>query len=148
MRRVFAGLAVCSLVFGLAFALADMLGAMLRATDDPMALPTWGALGSRTFLASLFAASVLIIIGRPVYLVLKGYNRWHHAVIGAFAIAFVFDFSLSVWLLAAQSPEAVVLAGVPGLLREAIKNGLLGALAGYAYWRVARPDRAAALTPP
>jgi hypothetical protein len=148
MRRVLAGLVVCSLVFGLAFALVDMLGAMLRATERPWDLLSWRALASQAFLATLFAGSVLVIIGRPVYLVLKSRNRWHHAVIGAFAIAFVFDFCISVWLLAAQSPEAALLARMPVLLREAGLIAALGALAGLAYWLVARPDRAAALIPP
>jgi Ni/Fe-hydrogenase subunit HybB-like protein len=140
MRRVFAGLLVCSLVFGLAYAALEMASEMVGAAD-PWAVLTWRALASKTFLAMLFALSVLIIIGRPVFLVLKTRHRRRHAVLGAAAIAFVVDFCIALWLLAAQSPDAAVMAAVPDVFVEALRMAALGAIAGYAYWLIARPDR-------
>ncbi|MDX2143105.1 MAG: hypothetical protein SFV19_07100 [Rhodospirillaceae bacterium] len=148
MRRVFAALLICSLAFGVAHAVLDQTLAAWRAVDHPLDALSWRALASQTFLATLFAVTVLIIIGRPVFLVLKTRHRWHHAVIGGFAIALVVDVGLSAWLVAAQSPEASLAAAVPGLLMNGLRSSLVGALAAYVYWRIARPDRMAALTPP
>lgn len=143
MRRAILGLLACALVFGAGYAAIDMAVTLVTAADPAAALSVRKAVN--VFLgATLLSATALAIFGRAAYLVLARFNQWRHAVVGGLALGFVMNFIISFALLAARTVDGSVLAQVPGLLPEAVKVAAVGALAGYVYWRIARPDRTTA----
>ncbi|MDX2224110.1 MAG: hypothetical protein SFV21_15275 [Rhodospirillaceae bacterium] len=142
MGRAILGLLACALVFGAGYAVVDAVAALWAAADPAAALSVRKAVNA--FLgATLLSATTLAILGRAAFLILARFNRWPHAVIGGLALAFTMNFGIALALLVARTFEGPVLDQVPGLLPEAIKVAAVGALAGYVYWAIARPDRAA-----
>jgi hypothetical protein len=141
MGRALLGLFVGALVFGVAFALSDYLMAVSDAPEGKSHPFVWAAFFSATFLAWLFAVTVLIIIGRPTYLILARYHQWYVSVFAGFIIAFAIDFFLTLALRLAQMPPGEAVFEVGALLIGAAQVSIIGAVAGVAYWLVARPDR-------
>lgn len=144
MGRALLGLFVGALVFGVAFAAFDYLMAVSAAPAGKPHPFILGQFLSATFLAWLFAVTVLIIIGRPTYLILARYAQWYVSVFAGLVIAFAVDFFLTLALRVAQTPPGEAVVGFSGLLIGAAQISVFGAVAGLAYWLVARPDRLAA----
>jgi hypothetical protein len=141
MGRALLGLFVGALVFGVAFALSDYLLALSAAPEGKAHPFVWGQFFSATFLAWLFAVTVLIIIGRPTYLILARFHQWYISVFAGFSIAFAIDFFLTLALRLAQAAPGAAAVDIGQLLMGAAQVSMIGAVAGIAYWLVARPDR-------
>jgi hypothetical protein len=144
MGRALLGLFVGALVFGVAFATFDYVMAVSAAPDGKPHVFVLGKFMSATFLAWLFAVTVLIIIGRPTYLILARHGQWYVSGLAGFVIAFTIDFFLTLALRVAQTPPGEAVFDLGGLLVGAAQISVFGAVAGLAYWLVARPDHLAA----
>jgi hypothetical protein len=143
MGRALLGMLVGALVFGVAFATFDYGMAVSAAPDGKPHVFVLGKFLSATFLAWLFAVTVLIIIGRPTYLILARYPQWYVSVFAGLVITFAVDFFLTLALRVAQTPPGEAVLDLGGLLFGAAQISVFGAVAGLAYWLVARPDRLA-----
>lgn len=143
LGRAIAGLLVSSCIFGAAYALREFAIVALSAPTGASPPFLVGPFATAALLAAFFALTVLILIGRPIYLVLRDNPQWYIAAVVGLVVGFAIDFALAFTFVAAGSDSGGIFGRLAGLLITSAQVGVLGGISGLAFWLIARPGRTA-----